>query len=25
DDGECFGFLYVPFKYFKMYFNSAQK
>ena len=25
DDGECFGFLYVPFKYFKMYFNSTQK
>lgn len=25
DNGECFGFLYVPFKYFKMYFNSAQK
>ena len=25
ENGECFGFLYVPFKYFKMYFNSAQK
>lgn len=25
EDGECFGFLYVPFKYFKMYFNSAKK
>ncbi len=25
EDGECFGFLYVPFKYFKMYFNSTKK
>ncbi|MGU9939104.1 beta-carotene hydroxylase [Empedobacter brevis] len=25
EDGECFGFLYVPFKYFKMYFNSSNK
>ncbi|MBX3163659.1 MAG: sterol desaturase family protein [Bacteroidetes bacterium] len=25
EEGECFGFLYVPFKYFKMYFNSAKK
>ncbi|SFT08428.1 sterol desaturase family protein [Sphingobacterium wenxiniae] len=25
EDGECFGFLYVPFKYFRMYFNSAKK
>ncbi len=25
EDGECFGFLYVPFKYFKMYFNSSKK
>lgn len=24
-DGECFGFLYVPFKYFKMYFKTARK
>lgn len=23
--GECFGFLYVPIKYFKMYFNSVKK
>lgn len=23
--GECFGFLYVPFKYFKMYINSSKK
>ncbi|HRB71992.1 beta-carotene hydroxylase [Flavobacterium sp. WV_118_3] len=22
EEGECFGFLYVPFKYFKMYFNK---
>lgn len=22
EEGECFGFLYVPFKYFKMYFNQ---
>ncbi|MDM1555453.1 sterol desaturase family protein [Chryseobacterium indologenes] len=22
EDGECFGFLWVPFKYFKMYFNK---
>lgn len=22
EQGECFGFLYVPFKYFKMYFNK---
>lgn len=25
EKGECFGFLYVPFKYFKMYFNSPKK
>lgn len=25
EEGECFGFLYVPFKYFRMYFNSAKK
>lgn len=25
EDGECFGFLYVPIKYFKMYFNSTHK
>src|SRR5690606_34964790 len=25
ENGECFGFLYVPFKYFKMYFNSPKK
>jgi len=25
EDGECFGFLYVPMKYFKMYFNSEKK
>src|SRR5690606_35828236 len=25
EDGECFGFLYVPLKYFKMYFNSGKK
>lgn len=25
EDGECFGFLFVPFKYFKMYFNSGKK
>lgn len=24
-DGECFGFLYVPIKYFKMYFNTDKK
>lgn len=24
EDGECFGFLYVPLKYFKMYFKSAK-
>lgn len=24
EDGECFGFLYVPVKYFKMYFNSKK-
>ncbi|MCS3554707.1 MULTISPECIES: sterol desaturase family protein [Sphingobacterium] len=24
-DGECFGFLYVPFKYFQMYFNPDKK
>lgn len=24
DDGECFGFLYVPFRYFKIYFNSSK-
>lgn len=23
-DGECFGFLWVPVKYFKMYFNKSQ-
>ncbi|HTO14371.1 MAG TPA: sterol desaturase family protein [Edaphocola sp.] len=23
--GECFGFLYVPFKYFKSYFNASKK
>ncbi|MBK6610092.1 MAG: sterol desaturase family protein [Sphingobacteriales bacterium] len=25
EKGECFGFLYVPFKYFKIYFKSAAK
>jgi len=25
ENGECFGFLYVPFKYFKMYFNPSKK
>lgn len=25
ENGECFGFLYVPFKYFKMFFNSVKK
>lgn len=25
EHGECFGFLYVPFKYFKMYINSSKK
>lgn len=25
EDGECFGFLYVPLKYFKMYFKSERK
>lgn len=25
EEGECFGFLYVPFKYFKMYFNPAKR
>ncbi|MEN2436647.1 sterol desaturase family protein [Weeksellaceae bacterium A-14] len=25
EDGECFGFLYVPFKYFRMFFNAARK
>lgn len=25
EDGECFGFLYVPLKYFKMYFNASKK
>ncbi|MVZ63860.1 sterol desaturase family protein [Sphingobacterium humi] len=25
EDGECFGFLYVPIKYFKMFFNPAGK
>lgn len=24
EDGECFGFLYVPIKFFKMYFNSSK-
>lgn len=24
-NGECFGFLWVPFKYFKMYYNTKQK
>lgn len=24
DDGECFGFLWVPLKYFRMYFNAKQ-
>lgn len=24
EDGECFGFLWVPIKYFKMYFNKKQ-
>ncbi len=24
EEGECFGFLYVPLKYFKMYFKSAK-
>ncbi|MPT36138.1 MAG: beta-carotene hydroxylase [Flavobacterium sp.] len=24
EEGECFGFLYVPFKYFKMYFNKNK-
>lgn len=25
EEGECFGFLYVPIKYYKMYFNSSKK
>lgn len=25
EHGECFGFLYVPIKYFKMYFNNRKK
>lgn len=25
EDGECFGFLFVPIKYFKMFFNSAKE
>lgn len=25
DKGECFGFLYVPMKYYKMYFNTEKK
>lgn len=25
ENGECFGFLYVPLKYFKMYFNPDKK
>lgn len=25
EEGECFGFLYVPLKYFRMYFNAAKK
>lgn len=25
EDGECFGFLFVPLKYFKMYFNQYEK
>lgn len=25
EDGECFGFLYVPFKYFRMYFKNDKK
>ncbi len=25
EEGECFGFLYVPTKYFKMFFNSEKK
>ncbi len=25
EDGECFGFLYVPFKYFRMYFKNDHK
>lgn len=25
EEGECFGFLYVPIKYFKMYYNTAKK
>lgn len=25
EDGECFGFLYVPLKYFEMYFNGSKK
>lgn len=25
EDGECFGFLYVPFKYFRMYFKTDKK
>lgn len=25
EEGECFGFLYVPIKYFKMYFKTAKK
>ncbi|SRR5690554_6714337 len=25
EEGECFGFLYVPFKYFKIYFNTTKK
>ncbi len=25
EDGECFGFLYVPMKYFKIYYNRAER
>lgn len=25
EEGECFGFLYVPMKYYKMYFNAEKK
>jgi len=25
EDGECFGFLYVPFKYFRMYFKNEKR
>lgn len=25
EDGECFGFLYVPFKYFRMFFKTAKR